>query len=344
MTIAISPESRYTNGCCAADGTCVKTPSKTQCGVLGAACVACKTGETCTSGTCADPANTCASCPGCCAGGSICLPGDTLAACGVSGAACSTCKAGEHCDKGTCVTVTKKCDKTTCPSGCCLPDETCVPFGAQANGSCGKGGEACTVCKTGEVCQLGTCVGNQPCFSYCKQGCCTASGQCLAYSKQDATTCGTGAVTCSACSKDLSCAQGACIADAVWEVSAISAVIAAKDADGKDWDTTLFTDPLPDPYLQIRLTTVIFPFHLTKTINNTLTPNWNEALASYAQSELLNKGLEVTVFDSDGVLGTPFETIGKCTVTLTQADLTAGKKTIAKCELASDVVLNFKKK
>ncbi|MCK5799595.1 MAG: hypothetical protein KAI47_20535, partial [Deltaproteobacteria bacterium] len=148
---------------------------------------------------------------------------------------------------------------------------------------------------------------------------------------------------CSACSKDLSCAQGACIADAVWEVSAISAVIEPTDANGNDWDTVMFTTALPDPFLGAKLSGS-FLFHFTKTIDNTLTPNWKEALATYAQSELLNKGLSLSIRDSDGVLMTPWETIGKCTVTLTQAELTGGKKTIAKCELASQIVLNFKKK
>ena len=332
------------DGCCADDGTCVKPVTDAQCGAAGAACQACTGGKKCESGVCADPTKDCTDCPGCCSGGTTCLPGDTPAACGASGAACVTCKPGEKCENGACVQAPVACDKTTCPSGCCLPDETCVPFAAQGVNKCGTNGEACNVCTGGSPCQQGTCVGNLPCSSFCKQGCCTASGQCVEFPDQDAKQCGTGGVTCSACSGQLSCAQGGCITDAVWEVWVVSAVIAAKKKDGKDWDTALFANPLPDPYVGAKLSTSLLIIDFTKTIDNTITPQWNEKLTNWSQSDLLNKGLEVAVRDSDGINGIPYETIDSCTVSLTQADLTAGTKTINCGTLVTQLVLQFKLK
>lgn len=330
------------NGCCAADGTCVDPVTDTQCGGAGAACQACTGTDKCESGVCADTTKDCTNCPGCCANGTTCLPGDTAAACGTAGAACSTCTTTEKCTAGACLTNTGTCDAASCPSGCCLPDKTCVPFAGQGTASCGKAGEACNVCKTGELCQQGTCVANQPCFSFCKQGCCTASGQCIAFAGQDAKKCGTGGITCSACGTDLSCAQGTCVTDATWEVSVTSAVIAPKNAAGKDWDSSFFSNPLPDAYLGAKLGGALLMLDFTKVIDDTLTPAWNEVLATWTQSDLLNKGLDITVRDSDGLLGYPFETISDCTVALTQGDLTAGTKTIAACGTSvTQIVLTF---
>ncbi len=97
------------------------------------------------------------------------------------------------------------------------PANTCSPrtcngcrkdaHAGHLDGTCGLGGGACAVC--GASCKMGQCEGP----SRCDTGCLDAQQACQPGDTNDA--CGTSGT-------DLSCAQGACINDLVWEVWAIS--------------------------------------------------------------------------------------------------------------------------
>jgi hypothetical protein len=217
----------------------------------------------------------------------------------------------------------------------------CITAGEQTTGACGAGGEACEVCAAGaSSCTQGTCVVDQPCLEFCTSGCCTASGQCIPYADQDQDECGgaSGPQVCGACTAQLSCVNGGCVADLAWRVSVVSAVIAPTEA-GADWDGALFTNPLPDPYAGLALANDTFLDGFTPTIDNTLTPNWNHPIGNYLQSDLIAQGVGINIRDSDG-LGV-FETIGNCTIAVTAQNIAAGFVIKAQCGYASNVRISF---
>ncbi len=323
------------NGCCDGD-VCVAVVDDNNCGEAGSACETCTGEDACVAGSCVAN-NDCSDCSGCCFEGEVCLEGNTLSACGSSGDACVACPQGQGCNSdGECVATA--CDASNC-AGCCTANGECLTDSLQTTNACGDDGAACQVCDSEAVsCTLGTCILDQPCLDFCDEGCCNAQGQCIVFDDQDPDTCG-AAETCSACTGDLSCIDGSCTADPVWTVIVNSALISPTNADGEDWDQTLFSNPLPDPYITGALANDVLLDWATATIDNTLTPNWDEEESSYLQSDLLAEGLILNVRDSDG-LGV-FETIGACFVDITLDDLLAGTLTKASCEGASDIVLDF---
>jgi hypothetical protein len=326
------------DGCCDGD-RCITTTTAAKCGLPGEACEACDSGDTCAAGQCV-PVADCSNCDGCCLNGTQCLPGDSLNACGAGGAACTACGAGTGCDSdtGTCKPI--DCDASNC-DGCCNQNGVCIPLGQQTLGACGNDGDACEVCSgAASACTQGTCVVDQPCLEICDDGCCTATGQCIPFADQDDNECG-GAGTpevCGACNPALSCVMGDCVADLAWRVNVVSAVIAATKA-GAAWDSALFSDPLPDPYIGLALGNDTFLDGFTDTIDNTLTPNWNEPMGTYLQSDLIAQGLLINVRDSDG-LGV-FESIGACVIAITAQDITAGFVVRPTCGYASNVRISF---
>lgn len=323
------------DGCCDGD-TCIETIDDTNCGDSGAACETCTGSDTCVAGSCVANID-CSDCSGCCFDGQVCLEGNARSACGASGDACVACPEGQGCNSdGQCVATT--CDASNC-AGCCTANGECLTDSLQTTNACGNEGAACQVCDSDAVsCTLGTCILDQPCLDFCDEGCCNAEGQCVVFDEQDPGTCG-AAETCSACDTDLSCIDGVCTADPVWAVIVNSAIVSATNADGEDWDQTLFANPLPDVYVMGALADDVLLDWATATIDNTLTPNWDEEKSSYLQSELLAQGLILNVRDSDG-LGV-FETIGACNVDITLADLMAGSVTEASCGGASNIVIDF---
>jgi hypothetical protein len=326
------------NGCCDGD-RCVTAPNAAKCGLPGAACQACESGDTCAAGQCV-PIADCSDCDGCCLDGTQCVPGDSLTACGAGGAACAACGAGTGCDSesGTCEPIA--CDASNC-DGCCTQNGVCITLAQQTTGACGADGDACEVCSaSASACTQGTCVVDQPCLDVCTDGCCTATGQCIPYADQDNDECGgaTGPEVCGACNPALSCVSGDCVADLAWRVTVVSAVIDATKA-GAEWDQTLFTNPLPDAYAGLALANDTFLDGFTPTIDNTLTPNWNHAIGTYLESDLIAQGLGVNLRDSDG-LGV-FETIGNCTVAITAQNIAAGFVVKPTCGYATSLRISF---
>jgi hypothetical protein len=208
------------------------------------------------------------------------------------------------------------------------------------------GGAACVVCAGGSACQQGSCVTDQPCFSYCKSGCCTSQGQCLDFTSQDAQSCGTGGSLCQACASSESCLGGQCQSDPVWEIWVVSAVLSGKKSDGKDWDSWP-QKPLPDPYVYLTANPS-YPCDFinadcgyTQKISNTVTPYWNKNVLARSHAFITSKPWHVEVLDSDGVLGV--EAVGKCTIQITSGMLSFGAHTQSCGQLVSSLELKFVK-
>jgi hypothetical protein len=124
-----------------------------------------------------------------------------------------------------------ECNASTCPTGCCSTDGTCLLNGGAS--ACGVSGSACRTCDG--LCTNGQCVCNEglepstvrtswgieescKCTPRsCPNGCCkttydpTAGTQvsCVPFAKQSSTTCGNGGTSCSVCSGQ-TCTQGRC--------------------------------------------------------------------------------------------------------------------------------------
>ncbi|MEN9796519.1 MAG: hypothetical protein RL653_215 [Pseudomonadota bacterium] len=205
-------------GCCLA-GVCIRLGDQTAgtCGVQGAACRACLTGEMCDVGLCL-PQESCsaANCAnGCCyAGTCVALNAQDNVACGTGAEACGRCVVGTRCSQGACATPPPApdagpCGPDTCPQGCCS-GESCIVAAAQNAGACGTGGGACEACLTGQACEAGTCASGAGCGpDNCPGGCC-AGAVCVAFAAQGPGACGTGGEACTGCATGESCTGGVC--------------------------------------------------------------------------------------------------------------------------------------
>lgn len=328
----------FTNcdGCC--DGNvCNNSASDDSCGLDGRTCQTCENGDECFSGSCATPTATCdsLSCGGCC-DGNQCLEGNVGSACGTQGGACLACADGDVCNEdGVCEPVA--CDASSCPDGCCSANGECVVPALQDVNACGDGGEACNSCSNDAIdCVGGTCIEDQPCLDFCVDGCCTPQGQCLRYTDQDPDSCGQEG-TCTSCTGDDSCITGVCSEDPAWVITIDSAIVSDKDENGSDWDT-FGGEGLPDPFVTGALTNDVVVDWATDTVPDTITPNWDEEVDAYAQSDLIAEGLEFNVLDADFA---SFETIGNCIMTITLDDLMAGTKTISCGPLVEALTIDF---
>lgn len=102
---------------------------------------------------------------GCCdtAGNCVKDPNNSLnTQCGTAGATCSDCSAlAQTCDKTTYTckgsTATGGGGGSNTCQGCLLPNGTCTPPQQTSKVNCGKGGEVCKACQTGEECVNGVC-------------------------------------------------------------------------------------------------------------------------------------------------------------------------------------------
>ncbi len=98
------------------------------------------------------------------------------------------------------------CNAATCPDGCCDSNDHCADGTTSA--SCGKGGEQCSTCATGQSCENQVC----SCGGSCTTGCCTSTGACVTSAFG---SCGAPGVACKTCVAGQECnASGACVCDA----------------------------------------------------------------------------------------------------------------------------------
>jgi hypothetical protein len=150
-----------------------------------------------------------ATCSGCCQGDECIEQSISLASsatCGWGAKSCAICLSTESCNNGQCE-ATSSGGCASCLQGCCQ-NGNCV--GGSAASACGSSGLACSICKTGEVCNEGRCVSGTNDCSTCG-GCCANGTACLDGSSKSA--CGTGGEVCKTCDPDDACNAGECLAD-----------------------------------------------------------------------------------------------------------------------------------
>ncbi|HMI87161.1 MAG TPA: hypothetical protein VK550_23865, partial [Polyangiaceae bacterium] len=98
--------------------------------------------------------------------------------------------------------VVGRCSAATCSTGCCGPNDTCVP---STNDACGTAGAACVACAQGQECSQGAC----RCGPTCTTGCCASTGACLTPTKD---ACGSPGNACTQCADGQTCdATGKCV-------------------------------------------------------------------------------------------------------------------------------------
>jgi hypothetical protein len=199
------------DGCCDNGGNC-QTSGMTTCGVHGASCNECVTGQVCNSaGGCqCDP-----SCGTCCSNDVCVAESDTT--CGNGGGSCTGCASGTTCAQtGTiyqCV-----CTPGSCNNGCCTIDpgggiQTATCTTTELPAACGLHGATCAACGSGVGCVAAT--GQCTCgISSCGTGCCTTDvngkPECEMQSAQSPSSCGNDGSTCAPCSAANTCTGGAC--------------------------------------------------------------------------------------------------------------------------------------
>ncbi len=332
------------NGCCK-NNKCETGGANGACGKSGAACEDCAAkGQTCDGSTraCKRSTPTCgpSNCNGCCKNNK-CETGAASSACGKGGAACADCaSSGKTCDSSTrtCKSTGPSCGPTTC-AGCCK-NKSC--FAGNTASACGKNATPCVDCTaSGRVCDssTGNCKTSGPttCTPSNCTGCCNGTKCELGFSK---TACGKGGQACKQCKAWEACLSGCTMsAFSKFSVTAISASI----NQTKTWDwLAVGSYRNPDPFLGFKSGSVGcggYFLNCSKTINNTYTPYWNHNLGSFSGTYLNNGCL--TVRDEDSTTSgitcpTGYDIIGQCAVTITNADIAAGKKTLTSCPNPSD--------
>lgn len=119
----------------------------------------------------------------------------------------------------SCAPAKPQCSASTCASGCCRPDGTCV--GAPDNTSdlsCGLGGLSCEDCTaSGKSCDEGVCKGGTGggsggCGSWSCNGCCTGtSAQSVCIDPPTRNNCGSGGGLCQTCPLGQACERARCV-------------------------------------------------------------------------------------------------------------------------------------
>ena len=332
------------SGCCK-DNKCFPGNSASACGKNAASCLDCSaSGKSCDSSTGACQgggscnASTCKT--GCCKGGQ-CHPGNSDSACGTNASACSDCSAlGKTCDNITrlCKGGSGSCGPTSC-SGCCK-NQNCFPGNTAS--ACGKNAASCVDCSaSGKTCDssTGACKGGSTtCDSSNCTGCCDGNKCEQGY---NSSACGKNGATCSQCKAWETCLSKACTPSAFsnFELTAVSATI----AQTKTWDPiALFSYRNPDPFIGLKLgSSGCSGYYVTcsKTIKDTYTPSWNQSLGKFSGTYIKYPCL--TIRDEDSTTSgvscpTGYDIIGECLLTITNADIAAGTKTITSCANPKD--------
>jgi len=296
------------------------------CGKGGQQCKACQTGQACNQGVCDIPPAQCtpANCSGCC-DGNKCQPGTTFTHCGYGGSKCKQCPGGQQCNKGTCGTPPPTCTPANC-SGCCSGG-TCNP--GTTFGFCGKNGQQCKACQSGEQCQNGACVVPTP---TCGPGNCTGCCQGTTCKTGSSTSaCGLAGASCKACAKYELCSSGSCSLDmySKWSITLSYANLLTS----KSWDM----GGKPDPYV---LVTLGSQTKTTTIKKDTYYPTWNEYVFTATANAILTMKMKALVKDSDVTWD---QDIGTCYVSVSKSNLLSGYKTSYSCDVNGYIsTLKFK--
>ncbi|MGA9521447.1 MAG: hypothetical protein WBV82_08285 [Myxococcaceae bacterium] len=140
-------------------------------------------------------------CPGGCCHEGLCVPfsGQDADRCGSGGQACVSCGDANvaSCSQGQCTV--SQCGPCT---GCC-DGNFCMPGSHPL--SCGRGGQSCARCVTGELCTAGACT---RCGPHNCDGCCNELGECVAGNSD--FFCGSGGEVCDFCTGFTNCVGNVC--------------------------------------------------------------------------------------------------------------------------------------
>jgi len=163
----------------------------------------------CGSGTATPARCSRSNCSGCCDADGVCQVGNAAEACGLDAVACVACTSGQTCSAaGACTTTGggsttdggTNCSPSNC-TGCCQNNK-CVS-GALVT-ACGKQGQVCSACSSGQECSQGVCQAAQTC-----NGCKDLVGNCQVGTA--VTACGAAGSQCKTCTTGQSCINGACV-------------------------------------------------------------------------------------------------------------------------------------
>lgn len=280
-------------GCFDLQGECQDGKADDACGGGGVDCMPCTGVTVCTDdGVCREPPPCNPdTCDGCCNAVGDCVTGDSGMACGAGGQVCAGCRDGQTCQGGRCVF---GCGPDNC-AGCCDSTGACVA--GDADVTCGRGGAACSDCQTaGQVCGGGACV-SMGCSQSCA-GCCDGD-QCRP--GNEVTACGVNGGACGQCLGAQQCTAGACVASsgATWALDIVSADIAGSKLDGSGWDSF---GGLPDVFVLGYAQDPRdqeFYWGETRLIEETLSPSWDETIATGIPEEAVQAGLFFEIWDFD---------------------------------------------
>lgn len=315
------------NGCCSGS-SCKPGTAASFCGKGGQGCRMCTSAEVCDKGACQKITAKCstANCGGCCQNNK-CHPGNTPGQCGAGGKQCISCPAGKTCVNGLCDTPPPKCTSATC-AGCC-DSGTCYPGGTITH--CGKNGQQCAGCKSGEVCQAGACGVPRPsCGPHNCSGCCNGTS---CASGSSASSCGLGGGQCASCKKYEICTSGSCGLDlfSKWVVTASSATLDTS----KSWDVGFNT--APDPFVEVTLGSQTKK-GTPKT--DTYFPYWNQYMFTATANAILTMQMKVIVKDQDTSWD---DIVGTCYISMSKSALLSGSRTVSNCDAKAYVKsLTFK--
>lgn len=210
--------SNCATGCCATtpsgEEQCLSGTEATACGRGAEACTNCEDdGRACdlSTRTCGTTRCDATNCSGCCVG-DLCLPGNSQFACGENGGQCGRCNTGEVCritsvGGGRCESAQTKCGPANC-GGCCTASGQCLD--GLRDGACGRLGQQCEVCGSGETCTpdglpgARTCQPTQFCGPSNCDGCCLGD-VCVPSGAQSNGACGIKGQQCTSCGPNQTC-------------------------------------------------------------------------------------------------------------------------------------------
>jgi hypothetical protein len=241
------------DGCCVGDECVAPGDSDDACGTSGTQCQICdaERGHQCDGEQCRAPCGP-DTCAGCCVDQFTCRDIPNERACGGGGEPCEDCGVDGLCTgDGQCVDAS--CANTC--SGCCTEDGDCIDGGDNLeDAQCGRRGELCVECASGEFCaDPGRCI-SEACTDSCQGGCCDPDGTC--HPGGTPTSCGAGAQACINCLQEglwgehsICGGDGECRLDpnSRWDVIIENAEVPLLDQNGRHWDT--FPNQPPDPYV-----------------------------------------------------------------------------------------------
>lgn len=290
---------------CLVGGECFDGDEDTRCGAGGTMCEDCGSDSICSeTGECIDDPLCAAECDGCCDATGGCQSGNEAMFCGSGGLACSACPDDAACVDGRCE---RNCGPDTC-AGCCDASGQCVTGADDAD--CGAAGGACVDCTPGgDECSMGSCV-STACADTC-DGCCDGD-TCVEPATDD--QCGASGIACVDCGAGRVCGASGCELniDTMWSIRVVSGEVAPSQPGGGAWDGG---NGLPDPYVTFVIANQAD--RSSSTIDNSLTPVWDETLADPVNAADLLAGVTILYRDSDVVFD---DEICDITVALNGAD------------------------